>query len=158
MLTFVKTLTASSSISRDVSLVPVRSRKPGYEHVPFMPSPLANHNGPNSYLYSTPDRPGLLSMIFVVVKVEMSAIARATRVRQARGRCNRWGKSLSGESEHLGPRRSFLKGDVRAMVVAGRGAGTAEFWMFTLDQGISPRCWKRNRGSDRSLQTSRSLR
>jgi hypothetical protein len=71
-------LAFSSSISRDASLVPVRSRKPGYEHVPFVPSPLSVQptiTAQTPHLYSTPDRPGLLSTIFVVVKFEMSAIA-----------------------------------------------------------------------------------
>jgi hypothetical protein len=51
----------------------------------YVPSPLSVQptvTAQTPHLYSAPDRPGLLSTIFVVVKLEMSAIARATRARQ----------------------------------------------------------------------------
>jgi hypothetical protein len=141
MLTFVKTLAFSSSMSRDVSLVPVRSRKPGYEHLPICAVPAkhtANDNVPKlALVLDAPDRPGLLSTIFVVVKFEMLTIARVASP-----------GSGKLEADVIGKRRVCVekvsiwaqggcssKAMFRRMVVAGREAGIAEFWTFTLGKG-----------------------
>jgi hypothetical protein len=57
---------------------------PRYECVPPAPVPTksaANQNGSNSHLYLTPDGPSRLSTIFVVLKFEMSTIARVPSLR-----------------------------------------------------------------------------
>jgi hypothetical protein len=137
MLAFTKTLAFPSSVSQDVSLVPILSRKPGYEHVPFVPSPLSvqpTRTRPKRALILDARPPWPFIDDLHCCEVRMSAIAgvpspgsgklKADVIDGARvclKKVNVWAQG-----------RSFFKDDVRGMVVAGREAGIVEFWMFTL--------------------------